>query len=70
MFSWRHEKLSGIEHSLNQRAAYAVQKRHYSFALIHAKSKTRVSTGKQRNIAGKGLLGAELFYSSLGAQEN
>ena len=34
----------------------------YSFALIHSKSKTRLLTGKQRNIIEKCLHGTELLY--------
>ena len=41
----------------------AVQWRHYSFALIHAKSKTQFSAGKQRNIVSKCLHDTELLYS-------
>ena len=37
--------------------------RHYSLALIHAKSKTRFSTGKQRNIVRKCLHGTEPLYT-------
>ena len=36
---------------------------HYSFALIHAKSKTWFSAGKQRNIVWKCLHDTELLYS-------
>ena len=40
-----------------------VQWHHYSFALIHAKSKTWFSAGKQRNIVWKCLHDTELLYS-------
>ena len=45
-------------------AVNAVQWRHYSliFALIHAKSKTRFSNGKPRNIVWKCLHDTELLY--------
>ena len=39
------------------------QWRHYSFALIHAKSKTWFSAGKQRNIVWKCLHDTELLHS-------
>ena len=44
-----------------QRALNAVQWRLYSFALIHAESKTRFSTGKQRNIVRKYLHSTKLL---------
>ena len=40
-----------------------IQWRHYSFVLIHAKSKTQFSAGKQRQIVWKGLHDIELVYS-------
>ena len=45
-------------------AVNAVQWRHYSlsFALIYAKSKTRLSSGKPRNIVWKCLHDTELLY--------
>ena len=48
---------------LNLPAVNAIQWRHYFFALIYAKSKTRFSTGKQRNIVWKCLHDTELLYS-------
>ena len=49
---------------LNRPAVNAAQWRHYSlpFALIHAKSETRFSSGKPRNIVWKCLHDTELLY--------
>ena len=49
---------------LNRSAVNAVQWRHYSltFALIHAKSKTRFSSGKPRNTVWKCLHDTELLH--------
>ena len=50
---------------LNRLAVNAIQWRHYSFALIHWKSKTwfsRFSSGKPRHIAWKCLHDTELLY--------
>ena len=49
---------------LNRPAVNAIQWRHYSlaFALIHAKTKTRFSSDKPRNIVWKCLHGTELLY--------
>ena len=52
-----------VTSDLNRPAVNAVQWRHYSliFALIHAKSKTRFSSGKSRNIVWKCLDETELL---------
>ena len=47
---------------VNQRAANAVQWHHHSLTLIHAKSKTRFSIGKWRNIVSICLHSTELLY--------
>ena len=47
---------------LNRLAVNAIQWRQYSFALIHAKSKTWFSSGKPRNIAWKCQHDTELLY--------
>ena len=54
---------------LNQSTVNAVQWRHYPFALIHARTETRLSIGKQRSIVWK-RLDTELlhnFWSQSGA---
>ena len=50
------------QQNLNWQAVNAVQWHHYSFALIHAKSKTWFSSGKPINIAWKCQHDTELLY--------
>ena len=61
--------VSSYQQRLNKPAVNVVQCRHYSFSLIrYAKSKTRFSTGKQRNVVWKCILDAECSRNIIARQ--